>query len=125
MVWGRGSVIVFQEKVQVSNLIEHDRIVDDACAVDLVQLLDRVLLLEVEAENSVQLLTVPTEASDQQDLRCGDLHGLKAANRLRDLQVHLDHLLLGDVEPFNRVETALVLVVAAKDENDVFVKNAG
>ena len=123
MVWWRGSVIVFQKQVQVADLVEHDRIVNNACAVDLIQLLDRVLLLEVKAKNSVQLLTVPAEAPDQQDLRGGDLHGLKAANRLRDLQVHLYHLFLRDVEPFNRVETALFLVVAAKHENDVFVKN--
>jgi hypothetical protein len=59
VVWWRGSVIVFQKQVQVADLIKHDRIVNNACAVDLIQLLDRVLLLEVKAKNSVQLLTVP------------------------------------------------------------------
>lgn len=67
--WAR-SVVVLQEKMQVSNLVQHDWVVDNASTIDLIQLLNRVLFFQVEAEDRVELLRVATQASDQQDFGC-------------------------------------------------------
>jgi hypothetical protein len=46
-------------------------------------------------------LRVATESSNQQNLGRGDLHRLKASNRLGDLQIHPHNLFLGDFEALN------------------------
>jgi len=87
--------------VQVANLIQHDRVVDDARSVYLVELFDCVLFFQVEAENGVELLTVAPQASNQQNLGGGDLHRLETSDGLRDLKLHAEDFLLLNVEALN------------------------
>lgn len=41
----RGAIIVLEEQVQIADLVQHDRVVDNAGPINLIQLLYRVLLL--------------------------------------------------------------------------------
>ena len=79
--------------MQVSDLIQNDWGVDNTGPVYLVKLLDCVLFVKIKAEDSIQLLTVLAQPSNQQDLGGRYLHRGKATNWLRDQQVHLENLL--------------------------------
>ena len=53
MVVGRRSCIVFQKQMQVADLVKQNRAVDDAWTVNLIELLNRVVFFQVEAEHCV------------------------------------------------------------------------
>ena len=55
--------------MEIADLVENNRAVNDSGAVDLVQLLYSVLLVKVETEDGVELLAVLTQTTNQQDLR--------------------------------------------------------
>lgn len=44
--------------MQVADLIQKDRAVDDTRSIDLIKLLNRVVFIEVKAEHRVQLFAV-------------------------------------------------------------------
>lgn len=69
-------------------MVEDNRIVDYAGLVDLVQLLDRVLLFQVEAEDAVHEFAHGGDAADEQDFLGRNLHRLKAAERTGDSELH-------------------------------------
>lgn len=117
MVVGTCPVLVLKEQVQVADLVQHHWEVNDAGAVDLVQLLDGVLFLQIEAENGVELLASTADTSDQQDLGGGNLHGLKATDRHWDLQSHGADLLLGQVKFLYGVESAFIAMIASENED--------
>ena len=87
--------------MQVADLVKDDGTVADAGAINLVELLDRILFVKIEAEDGVKLFTVLAKATDKKDLRRRDLDGLETTNRRWDQQVHLEDLLLCQVEPFD------------------------
>jgi hypothetical protein len=49
----RGSIVIFKEQMQVSDLVEQNWVVDDTCSVDFVKLLYSIFLLKVETENGI------------------------------------------------------------------------
>jgi len=53
MVRGFGPVFLLQEEVEVADLVEDNRVFDYPALVYLVQLFNRVFLLQVEAEDSL------------------------------------------------------------------------
>ena len=116
--------VVLQKEMQVANLIKDDRAIDNAWSINLVKLLNRVLFVKVEAEHSIEFLTVLSESTDQQYLGRWDLHRDKASNGRRDEQVHLDHFLLWKLKFLNGAESALVATVASKDEDGGLVEDA-
>ena len=122
VVW-RGARVVLNKEVEIADLIEDDRTVDDAGPVDLVELLNGVLFVEVEAEDGVQLLAIFADASDQQDLGRRDLHRNESSNRRGNEQVHLDEFPLADFKLLDRVQRASVSVVASEDEYGVIVEH--
>ncbi len=68
MMRRRGAIIVLEEQVQIADLVQHDRVVDNASPINLIQLLYRVLLLQVEAEDGIEFLGVTSQTTNQQNL---------------------------------------------------------
>lgn len=70
--------------MQVADLVQDDWGVDDASPVNLVKLLNSVILIEVEAEDSVKLLTVLAQTTDHENLGGRDFHRGKSADGQRN-----------------------------------------
>ena len=68
MVRRSRSVVLLQEQMQVPDLVQDDWEVDDPCFVDLVQLLNRIVFLQVKTEHAVHVLPHSADAADQQYL---------------------------------------------------------
>jgi len=51
-----GPWIIFQEKVEIANLIENYRRVDYPRSVNLIQLFDSIVFFEIEAKNGIRFL---------------------------------------------------------------------
>ena len=110
--------------MKITDLVEDNWAVNDTGTVNLVQLLDSVLLVKVEAEDSVKLLAVLPQAPNQQDLRRRDLHGNETAHGLRDYQLHRSEFLRGEVKLFNASQSSALSIVAPKDVDSIFLVDA-
>ena len=124
MMVGGSTRVVLNEKMQVANLVKDDGSVHNAWSIDLVELLYCVLLVQVEAEDSIKLFTVLAEASNNEDLGRGNLHADRASDWRWDDKVHLDYLPLGHIKPLNCVQGSNFPVVPTKDEDGLILKDA-
>lgn len=68
MLQRQRAVASFQEQVQVADLVQYYRIVNNAGLVYFVKLLNRILLLKVEAEDAVHSFAHGRDAADEQYL---------------------------------------------------------
>jgi len=108
--------------MQVSNLVENNRIVDDACFVDFVKLFDCVVLFQIKAEDTVNAFSKRCDTSNQKYFLCGDFHALKASQWRGYLQFHKFHVFKLDMESLNNVKCSFIFVVASKNKYCVIIK---
>ena len=57
MFRGRSPIILFQHKMQIPNLVQNNRVIDQASFVDFVQLLDCIVFFEVETKHTIHALS--------------------------------------------------------------------
>lgn len=110
--------------MQVSHLIDHNRVINHPRSLNLIQLLNLWTLFQVKAEHGICLLLALLQSSQKEYLRVWNLDRGKSPQRSWHLDIHNRDLVLWNFKLLNGSESAHLLVVPATDVNNVVVENA-
>ena len=108
--------------MQGTDLIQYNRIVDDAWLVYFIQLLYRIVFFQVETKDCVRFLAHPKQSSEKENFRCRDLDACESSQRLRHLKFEHLHPLGLEEESFNEIQGALISIVASEYKDQIIVE---
>lgn len=110
--------------MEIADLVQDNRVVNDTRLVYLVQLFDGVVLFEVEAEDAVHCFAQGRYATNQQYFLRRYFHRLKPPQRTRNPQFHLLQSLLPQMQPLDRIQSAIILMIPTEHKNLISAKKA-